>query len=152
MMRCIIIGDRPIDGSSSISSFGRAHHGPADRQHLLLTTGERSGRLAAPLRQDREQLEDPVEVDAYLCGVTAGERTEQEVFLDRHAREDPAPLRRVGQAALDDLVGGHAVDPFALERDLTGHGREQTRDGPQGGGLAGAVGADQGRRPVPARH
>ena len=40
------IGARPIDGSSSSSSFGPGHQRPPDRQHLLLAAGQRAAVLA----------------------------------------------------------------------------------------------------------
>ncbi len=56
------IGARPIEGSSSRSSLGRAISARADRAHLLLAAGQRAGLLRAPLVEPREQLEDPVHV------------------------------------------------------------------------------------------
>lgn len=54
------------------------------------------------------------------------------------------PFGGVGEAAFDDFVGGDAVEGFAVEGDLAGEGFEEAGEGAQGGGFAGAVGADEG--------
>ena len=51
-----ISGARPIDGSSSSSSFGSRHQRARHREHLLLAARERAGDLVAPLLQAREAL------------------------------------------------------------------------------------------------
>ena len=61
-MRRIMIGDNPIDGSSSMSSRGRHIQGPADGQHLLLAPRQGARGLGPPLAQHREPLEDPLQV------------------------------------------------------------------------------------------
>ena len=48
------MGARPMEGSSSISSLGLAHQGPAHGQHLLLAAGEGAGDLPPPLLQPGE--------------------------------------------------------------------------------------------------
>ena len=62
MIRCIISGDRPIDGSSSISSFGRLIIARPMASICCSPPEKVPGRLRAPLLQDREQVEHPVEV------------------------------------------------------------------------------------------
>jgi hypothetical protein len=64
--------------------------------------------------------------------------------VDRHAGEHPPALGRLADAEFDDLVRAAVVDAVAAQRDLALPRPKQARDGPQGGGLAGAVGADEG--------
>ena len=55
------IGASPIDGSSSMSSFGSRHQRPPDRAHLLLAAGQRARLLVLALGEPREEREDAVE-------------------------------------------------------------------------------------------
>lgn len=52
--------------------------------------------------------------------------------------------RGVGEAQGDDLVRGDVGEGFAVEDDAAADRFEQAGEGAQGGGLAGAVGADEG--------
>ena len=76
--------------------------------------------------------------------VVAQEGAELEVLGDREPGEDVASLGGVGEAQGDDLVGGDAVEGLAVEEDAAAAGLEEPGEGAQGGGLAGAVGADEG--------
>ena len=70
------------------------------------------------------------------------DRAELEVFLHRHGREGAAALRHMGDAEPDDVLGGAAGQRGAVEFDRAGRAHH-VADRPQGGGLAGAVGAEQ---------
>src|SRR5262245_57623616 len=50
----------------------------------------------------------------------------------------------MGDAELEDAARTRPRDVLAEKADATGRGREQAGDRLQGGGLAGAIGADQG--------
>ena len=55
-----------------------------------------------------------------------------------------AAFRHMGHAQRDDLVRMRFEQIVAIISNAAGFGRHQTGDGVQGGGLAGAVGSDQG--------
>ena len=63
---------------------------------------------------------------------------------DAQGAEDPAAFRHQGQAQGDDALRGHTGEVLAGEFDGPLAGRQQPGNGAQGGGLAGAVAADQG--------
>jgi hypothetical protein len=66
-----------------------------------------------------------------------------QVFLHRHGGEGAAALRHMRDAETDDVFGRLAGQRLALELDRTGRAHH-VADRAQGGGLAGAVGAEQG--------
>ncbi len=136
-------GDRPIDGSSSMSRRGRLIEGAADGQHLLLPARQGAGGLGPALGQDGEQVVDHGHVGLHLA-VVAAVGPEVEVLPDRHPVEQPPALGRVGHPQGDDLVRRQAVDALAVEAHLAGAGPLQARQRAQRGGLAGAVAADEG--------
>src|SRR6266536_59338 len=108
---------------------GLAEQGPADRKHLLLAAGQRAGLLRQPLAEYREQLEHACAILGDAGRVVAQERAEVEVLRHGHAREDPAPLGRLADTPLDDLVAVQSVDLASLELDLTAARAQQPRDG-----------------------
>ena len=57
-----------------------------------------------------------------------------------------AALRHVGQAQIDDGIGRDLLQILAVQRDGAGGGVQQAGDGVQRGGLARAVGADEGHQ------
>ena len=57
-----------------------------------------------------------------------------------------AALRHMGQPQPDDRVGGDGLEVRAVQRDGAGGSPKQAGDGVQRGGLARAVGADQGHQ------
>ena len=124
--------------------LGPGHQRPPDRQHLLLAARQEACLRALALAQDREVGIDDVEVALDVGAVAAGVGAHHQVALDRHEREDLAPLRHMGDALPRHPVGLAADDAAAAERDralLRLHGpahRFQHR------GLAGAVGAQDG--------
>jgi hypothetical protein len=69
--------------------------------------------LRKPLLEIREELEDLRDRQSAL----AHDRRQQQVLLDVEAREDPALLRAVRDAALRDPVGSEPHDLLALEQD-----------------------------------
>src|SRR6202011_3477686 len=92
------------------------HQRAADRQHLLLAAGEITGEPRA-LLQAREIAVDHVDVAADLV-IAAGEGAKSQVFQRRHVGDDAAALHHLKDAAADDLVGGNAVDAFAVKDDF----------------------------------
>ena len=99
--------------------------------------------MPATLGQSGEVLEDGAEpvLDDPPVGAPA-EPAEEEVLLDGHGREHRSPLGDEGQSRIDDVPGVRRQHP-AVEQHPALVG-EQTADGLEGGGLARAVGADEG--------
>ena len=77
------------------------HQRAADRRHLLLPARERRGRHGAALGQHGKELVDAGERPRAAAAAIAAD---QQILLDREAREELAPLRHHGDAAADDLV------------------------------------------------
>ena len=125
----------------------RGHQRPGNGQHLLLAAGHRSRQLAAPLRQHREGLEREGQV---ACDLRPGRRAkgaQQQVFLDRELREEPAPLGHQRDPEVDDFFGGHPGQVVAravdLEHDAAGVGLDDAHHALHQRALAVAVGAQQ---------
>ena len=67
-----------------------------------------------------------------------------QVLGDREAGEDAPAFGHQAQAGLVHDVRGQVADVLAFQQHLALAGVQQAGDGAQGGGLAGAVGADEG--------
>ena len=109
------IGARPIEGSSSSSSFGWRHQRAPDRAHLLLAAGHRPRLLGLALGEAREEREDAVDVLLHPRLVLALEGAHLEVLEHGHPREELAALGRLRDAAADDVVRGGVRDVLAAE-------------------------------------
>src|SRR5690606_33717771 len=120
------------------------HEGPSHRQHLLLAPREGAGQLVFPLAQAGEEGEDPLQVLVDPGPVPAAGGGQEEAFQDRQVGEDPPALGDVAHAQGHHLVGGKLGEVHPGEADRPPAGRDEAGDGPQGGGLARAVGADEG--------
>ena len=96
------------------------------------------------LLQTGEQLIDPLDVllDAVL--VIAQIRAHLQVFQHRQVGEHAAAFGRLGDTGLQHLVDGLAQQLLAVIGDGAAVGLDEAGDGTQRGGLACAVGADQG--------
>jgi hypothetical protein len=126
---------------------GAGHERPADGQHLLLPAREVPRDLPPPLPQQREQPVHPVKALGQLLGL--GVPADAEVLLHRQLGEHPAALHHLADPGPDDRRGVELVDAPSVQLDpalgdLTPVQAEQPGHGPQGGGLAGAVGAEKG--------
>src|SRR3954454_20825282 len=123
------------------------HDRPGHREHLLLPA--RQGRRVRPdaLAQVREQLEAVLGVLGDALAVLAQVRADPQVLPDGEVAERAAPFRHVADAERGDLVGPQAADVPAVEHDAATRA-EGAADGPQGGRLAGAVGAEDADGPV----
>ena len=120
------------------------HQRAPDGQHLLLAPGQRAALLGGALAQAREQREHALEVGRDRVAVGAGEGAHLQVLEHGHAREDPATLRRLRDPQAHDAVGGEAVEALPVEDHGAPARPHRAEDGAEGGGLAGAVGADEG--------
>jgi len=95
-----------------------------EREHLLLSTGKRSGDLLAALLQDREEVVDARERAVQTVGRVRGHH---QVFLDRQSGEDAAPFRDMRQPQPGDLMIVLSVDANAVEGDLARRRRHHPR-------------------------
>ena len=120
-----------------------AHQGPAYGQHLLLTTRHGAGTLVHPLLQTRKELIN-FSQQACLLSLVDEEGPHVQVLLHCQSAEDAAPFRHYGDIATHDLGGVPVGDILPLEDHLPLLGLGITTQCHQQGGLAGAIGADQG--------
>jgi hypothetical protein len=122
----------------------RPEHEPAGHgQHLLLAARERASDLSLPLGQNREILVDPGKLVHESAGAAADVGAEPEVFFHGELGKRATPLGNMRHAQARDIFRRAAVDALAGEADLTRR-LDHAGDGPQRGGLAGAVGAQDG--------
>ncbi len=129
MIFCIMMGERPMEGSSSMRSLGwdmRAR----PMASICCSPPERVP-AACFLRSPRmgEEVVGALHVLLDACRVLAEEGAELEVLGDGQAGEDPAAFGGVGEAHGDDLVGGDAVQWLAVEHDLAAEGFQGVRRG-----------------------
>ena len=122
------------------------HQRPGDRELLLLAAGQRAGRLAPPLRKDREQLAHRLEVAPVLVAVAADEGAKAQVLLDGQRRKDLAVLGDHRDAPAHDRLGCQPGDRLAAEGDRALARRQHAHDSQKRRRLAGAIGADQGNQ------
>jgi hypothetical protein len=99
--------------------------------------------MASICLEPREGGEHLVHVARDLGLVLADEGAHQQILGDGHAREHAAALGHHCQAALEQLVGSLALGTGAEHVDAAGPGLG-AGDRLEAGGLARAVGADQG--------
>jgi hypothetical protein len=78
------------------------HHGPSNRQHLLLTTRQRTGLLLAPFTETGEHLAPMGKVSAHVAGLRAWSRECPgfEIVFDRELGERAPTLGNMGNAPL----------------------------------------------------
>ena len=84
---------------------GIRHQGPADRDHLLLSAGQRRRRIRPPLLQGREERVHRLQRPA---SASSGKRPDPEVLFDRQTAEQAPPLGDHRDPAANDLVGRQA--------------------------------------------
>ena len=78
-----------------------------------------------------------------MLGVLYNIRPHQQVFLYRHAGKYVATFRNMRQPHVDDGVGGHLLQVFAVQQDLSGGSVQQPGDRMENGRFARAVCANQ---------
>ena len=110
-----IIGASPSDGSSSISSRGRAISARASGEHLLLAARQRPRLLVARARDPREPLARSGRCPRGARG-RAGVRAEPEVLGHGQLGERAPPLGHVRDPGARDRLGP-AAERLARERD-----------------------------------
>src|SRR5918998_469462 len=119
---------------------GPGHHRPGEGEHLLLATAHAAGLLRAALAQTGEHVVPTLQVAPDLA-VTAVDRPDAQVVLDRQVGERAPALGDVGDAEPRHGLGALAHDRRAVEADVALDG-DEAADGPERGGLARAVGAE----------
>src|SRR5215213_10445744 len=119
------------------------HERASDREHLLLTTGERAGFLRLALFETRKHLESALHVGSDAALVLVQVRTHLKVLAHGKIREDAATFWRHRDAARDEFVRRLAADVFFFKSDLACAWLKQAGDGAQRSGLAGAIRADE---------
>src|SRR6266446_1755484 len=130
---CTSMGARPMDGSSRSMSLGWAMRARPD---------------PAPLAEAREVLVHPLEIPLERAPVTrVGAR--QEVLLHGQVLEDVPAFHHLHDAPPDDLRRVLSLDglPEKLDAALAHVSPlrpQQSRDGLEGGALAGPVGPEEG--------
>ena len=135
---------------------GVGHEAASDRQHLLFAAREVAGHRLAPVGQQGEHRHHPVVCLGDGLPVAVGVRPGRQVLIDGQVGEDAPTLENLRDAGTHPLRRTEMADGLAVEahrtlRDLARVDVEQPADGPQGGRLAGAVGAQE-RHDVAVRH
>ncbi len=115
---------------------------PRDGQHLLLAAGHGAGQLPAALGQPGERLVGPLldrlQVEATLV------RPDAEVLLDRQVGEDAPSLGDRTEAGPGQLLGGGPAGRGVADHHLAVGGAKLAAHHAEQGGLAGAVGTEEG--------
>src|SRR5712675_2222804 len=120
----------------------------ADGEHLLLAPRQLAALARAQaLLEVGKQREDAIEPET----ARLHHRREQQVLLDAQRGENPALLRTERDAGMGDLVRGAADELASLEAHRSGAMSNDPHDRLEGGGLAGAVAAEQ-RHHLAAAH
>src|SRR5207247_8580013 len=111
----------------------------ADREHLLLDSGELRALAREALLQVREQAKDLI--DGQPARAHHGRK--QEVFVDVEAREDAALLGAERDSEPGNTIGGQRDDLRPLEADRALPASDHAHDGLEMSGLAEADVATQ---------
>src|SRR5581483_1647518 len=115
---------------------------PAQRQHLLLATGETPGFDVHERLERRKGLNNDLgrRGDGAVLGV------EGDVLGDREWPEDAAAFGDVAEAVPDPAMRWPGADVRAVQLDPAGSDRNEPGGGPQQRGLPRAVGTEEGDR------
>jgi hypothetical protein len=131
------LGDRPAEGSSSISTSG-ATSIARDRQHLPLPAGKPPGeQRLLPFEIGKRAVDHGDALDAKATRQRAGR--ELQIVVDGHGDEDVLGLRRERDPGLNHLMRGQARDVAFAELDPAAALRSQTGDRIKKGRFACAV-------------
>ena len=115
---CTMTGERPIDGSSRTSIFGR-DISALPMASICCSPPDRVPRpLLAALLQAREVQEHLVEIPVDLSLVGAQEGAGAQILLDGQAWKDAAAFGHMGDAEGNDLLRSEPVDALAGKHDL----------------------------------
>ncbi|EKD96830.1 MAG: hypothetical protein ACD_23C01236G0003 [uncultured bacterium] len=106
---------------------------------MLLSTGELTAAVFAPLLQAREDAVHVVQLPGRLLALP-----QQQVFFHRQQLEDAPVLRHQTNATPGDRIGFNALHGFSAKAHDALRGRHHAHDAFQRGGFAGAVATQQG--------
>ena len=130
-----------------VQDLRRQHQRAAERQHLLLASRHRAGKLMTALCKAWEGLEAGCEIVLHLRPRGRTECAECEIFLDRQLRKQPASFRHQRDTEVDDFLGGEArqvvLDTIDLGDDASGARPHEAHDAFHERALAVAVCAEQ---------
>src|SRR5262249_48205836 len=142
-----------LEGLIEQENGGREHHGPGNRDHLLLAAAQVVAASPQQLADFRKQREDPLVGLGPLRRVPRrlGEPAANlEVFLYRQLGKDSAVLGRVAEAESRPLVRGKRADVLSPKSDLAGTQGQESDDAVDRGRLPRAIAADETDRfPLP---
>src|SRR5262249_46327975 len=99
------------------------HQRARNRQHLLLTAGQRARLLLPALCQARELLKNAIHVERNFLMVLAQVAAHFQVFGDRHVRENMTSFWAMSDAKREDFAGGGVRNIRILEYDAASRGR-----------------------------
>ncbi len=111
---------------------------------MLLAARHGAGQLVFTLFQARKDAEYFFNVCSNVRLVLTNVSAHLQVLGNRHAGKHAAAFRHHGQALLHQVPRALTLDAFAQVFDVPGADGQRTGNGFHGGGLARAVGADQG--------
>ena len=131
-------------GSSSSRHPRLRHQTARHRQHLLLAAGQRARNLPDAFAQHREHGEHVLLALPNLLLVGAQEGAHSQVLPHRQASEDAPALGNLHDATSDHVVGRDVGEHLTLEAHLALGRGQDAADCVERGGLARAVGANQG--------
>ena len=135
---------QPQAGFVEQQQLRAAHERPGDGEHLLFSSRERAGHLVAALFQPGKPDVLLLDVGPDAGRVTARVGAQFQVVLHALAGQHLPPFRALRDAQPHRLVGRQSAQVSPGKPDVALAGPQHARHGPQGGGLARAVGSDQG--------
>lgn len=135
--RCTILGVTPVDGSSSSNTFGSITSA-CDRQHRLLTAGQRAGTPRHPISPGRKRREH-VLLQCLMPCLRTKPAGEIEIIANRQPRRQLRPTQHVSDAGAHDGFDGAAADRFTPQEDMGRLCRQPPGDDTKQRRLAGAI-------------
>ena len=144
IIRSVSVGRNPAITSSSSSSLGSVASARATSSRLRSGSVNADARCARLSKRSRRRS---VSCACARASSTAGCRSSApmiDIVLDAERRKRPHQLEGAPDAAARRCGRGRALDALAGKRDRALIGRDLAGDHVEQGGLAGAVGADDG--------
>ena len=120
------------------------HEAPGHREHLLLTSGERTRQLSDALLQNRKHRQNPLFRGFDFFLVVAQEGTHVQVFLHGEPTENPPPFRHLHDASRDHMMRCNITQGLPIESHFALGRWQDPTDCFERSALSGTVCADQG--------
>ena len=105
---------KPHGGFVHEQDLGVGHQRAPGREHLLFAAGERAAELAGAFLEPWEMVKHLIHIVADAFCVINNIRPHTQVFLYRHARKNMASFGNMRKSHVDDVVGGHFLQAFAV--------------------------------------